>query len=208
MIAIVDYQLGNLRSISAALERLDVLHVCTSEKKTLEQANGLILPGVGSFPDGMGNLKKLDLINPLNELVLEKQKPILGICLGFQLMATVGEEFEETTGLGWFDAKVVRLNASDSGVRIPHVGWNDCIQLKENSIFESIPTRSLFYYTHSFHMICHDDDDVTATSDHGQSFTAAIQKGMIFGTQFHPEKSQLHGLRLLKNFAEMVMNKC
>lgn len=198
MIAIIDYGLGNLRSISAAFERLDVPHLCTSDKKKLEQADGLILPGVGAFPDGMHNLKKLNLINPLNELVLKKQKPILGICLGFQLMASAGEEFEDTPGLGWFDAKVVRLNDSGGDIRIPHVGWNDCIQLKESPIFQDIPTSSLFYYTHSFHMLCNDKNDIIANSDHGQSFTAAIQKGMIFGTQFHPKKANYLDLSYFK----------
>jgi glutamine amidotransferase len=207
-LAIVDYGLGNLRSICAALERLDISYRCTSDKAQINEAKGLIIPGVGAFPDGMKNLHRLGLVELLDQLVLEKARPVLGICLGFQLMAREGHEFGLESGLGWLDAKVIRFEQTAEHIRIPHMGWNDCMRTKESPIFSDIPTDALFYFTHSYHMECVDENDVTAVSDHGQKFVAAIQKGHIFGTQFHPEKSQSHGLTLLRNFAGKVVAEC
>ena len=207
MLAIVDYGLGNLRSICAALERLEVEYRCTADKTIIESAAGLILPGVGSFPDGMRNLRDRGLVDLLNELVLEKELPILGICLGFQLMAREGHEFRWEQGLGWLEGSVVKMERTSDAIRVPHMGWNDCIRIKESPIFADIPTDALFYFTHSFHMQCR-DDDVTAYSDHGGRFVAAVQKGRIFGTQFHPEKSQSQGLSLLRNFTHKVVAEC
>jgi glutamine amidotransferase len=186
LLGVVDYGLGNLRSICAALERLEIPYKCTSNQSVIEEARGLILPGVGSFPDGMKNLRQLGLVDLLNELVLNRKRPILGICLGFQLMAQEGEEFGLAKGLGWLNARVVRLDQAQKAIRIPHTGWNDCIRIKESPIFSDIPERTLFYFTHSYHTECADSADITAVSDHGIQFTAAIQKGHIFGTQFHP----------------------
>ncbi len=208
MLAVVDYGLGNLRSICAALERLEIPYRCTSDRAQISDASGLVLPGVGAFPDGMKNLQQLGLVDLLDELVLERKRPILGICLGFQLMAREGEEFNRVNGLGWLDARVVRLDQAGQDIRVPHMGWNDCIRVKDSLIFSDIHEQALFYFTHSFHMECMDQEDVSAVSDHGRQFTAAVQKGNIFGTQFHPEKSQLQGLSLLRNFAEKVVATC
>ena len=208
MLAVVDYGLGNLRSICAALERLELAYQCTSDRSLISDASGLILPGVGAFPDGMKNLQQLGLVDLLGELVLEKKRPVLGICLGFQLMAREGEEFGRARGLGWLNAKVVRMEQTGDDIRIPHMGWNDCIRLRDSPIFFDIPEQALFYYTHSFHMECMDEADIAAVSDHGKKFVAAVQKGHIFGTQFHPEKSQLQGLSLLRNFARKVVEEC
>ena len=208
MLAVVDYGLGNLRSICAALERLEIAYRCTSDKTLISDARGLILPGVGAFPDGMKNLRQLGLVDLLAELVLEKKRPVLGICLGFQLMAREGEEFGQVSGLGWLNARVVRLDQAGEKIRVPHMGWNDCIRVKDSPIFSDIPEQALFYFTHSYHMECMDKADIAAVSDHGKKFTAAVQKGHIFGTQFHPEKSQLQGLSLLRNFAEKVVATC
>ncbi len=208
MIAVVDYHLGNLRSICAALEKQEINYVCTSDPALISKSSALILPGVGSFPDGMRNLRELNLIDLLNELVIDKQIPILGICLGFQLMAMEGNEFGKNKGLGWLKSKVLRFEGLAPELRIPHVGWNDCICNKDSQIFAGIPKESLFYFTHSFYMKCENLDDILAYSDHGERFVAAIQKNNIFGVQFHPEKSQLHGLTLLNNFAKRIAQKC
>jgi glutamine amidotransferase len=207
MLAIVDYGLGNLRSICAALERLQVPYRCTADKALIGSADGLIIPGVGAFPDGMKNLARLGLIPLLNELVLQRRVPVLGICLGFQLMAREGFEFGRSEGLGWLDAEVVRLEPG-APLRVPHMGWNDSVLERPCPLFDGIPPGALFYFTHSYHVRCLDPEDVVATSDHGHPFVAAVQRGHIFGTQFHPEKSQSGGLAVLKNFAARVGAPC
>lgn len=208
MIAIVDYGLGNLRSICSALDYLGIDFKSTSDSREIKSSDGIILPGVGAFPEGMENLATLGLIALLDDLVLVKKKPILGICLGFQLMATVGYEFRKVPGLGWIDAEVIRFEHEDDNVLIPHVGWNDCNRLIQSRLFTNIPNDALFYFTHSFHMKCINQADVSALSSHGNVFTAAIENSNIFGTQFHPEKSQRYGLEILRNFANVVKVQC
>lgn len=208
MLAVVDYGLGNLHSICAALGRIKIDYRCTSDRSIISDADALILPGVGAFPDGMRNLRDLGLAELLGQMVLERRVPILGICLGFQLMAREGTEFGLTPGLGWLAARVVPFKGLGPQFRIPHMGWNDCFRTRGNTIFSDIPDETLFYFTHSYYMECDDPADVVAHSDHGRPFVAAIQRGNIFGTQFHPEKSQLHGLTLLRNFAEKVVKHC
>jgi glutamine amidotransferase len=207
MLAVIDYDLGNLRSICAALERLGVPYERTADEGRIRAADALIIPGVGAFQDGMRNLAERGLIPILSSLVLEQRRPVLGICLGFQLMAREGFEFGRAEGLGWFDAQCVRIEPQE-GLRIPHVGWNDCVQRKSSALFTDVPSDALFYYTHSYHVECREQTDVVATSDHGRPFVAAAQRGHIFGTQFHPEKSQSHGLTVLKNFATRVAPQC
>jgi len=207
MLALIDYGLGNLRSICAALERLDIRYERTADAARIRAADALIIPGVGAFQDGMRNLQTLGLIPVLSSLVLEQERPVLGICLGFQLMSFEGFEFGRAEGLGWLDARVIKMEPME-GLRIPHVGWNDCVQKKPTTLFADVPGDALFYFTHSYHVECRDPSDVIATSDHGYSFVAAVQRGHIFGTQFHPEKSQAHGLTVLKNFATRIAARC
>ena len=204
MIAIVNYELGNLMSVAGAVERLGYEATITSSQFDLERADRLILPGVGAFADGMKNLKSIGLIEILTDLVKIKKVPILGICLGFQLLAIESCEFGHHQGLGFIDASVIRLDPEDKNLRIPHVGWNDCLASRENIIMDEIPQDALFYYVHSYHVKCADSDIVTGECEYGMRFTAAIRQGNIFATQFHPEKSQLHGLKLLQNFIEKV----
>jgi glutamine amidotransferase len=207
MLAVIDYGLGNLRSICAALERLDVPYQRTADPVAIRAADALIIPGVGAFRDGMRNLEALGLTTVLSSVVLEDRRPVLGICLGFQLMSREGFEFGRAEGLGWLDAQVVRME-SKGDHRIPHVGWNDCVRKRQSPLFEDVPDDALFYFTHSYHVECRDSTDVIATSDHGHPFVAAVQRGHIFGTQFHPEKSQSHGLTVLKNFATRIASTC
>lgn len=199
---IVDYGLGNLRSVAGAVERLGHAPVISGDPGQIAQADRLILPGVGSFGDGMANLRRLGLVEALTEAVLQRKTPTLGICLGAQLMAREGEEFGHHDGLGWISASVVRLDPADKALRVPHVGWNELQPTRPCLLWEGIPREALFYYVHSYHIRCDRPELVVGECDYGGRMTAAFQRGNIFGTQFHPEKSQLHGLAVLRNFLE------
>jgi len=150
LIGIVDYGLGNLTSVQAAVKRLGYEAIVTSDPCELNKADKLILPGVGAFGDGMRNLIQRNLVERLTDLAMNKAVPILGICLGFQLIAQESEEFGHNKGLGWVDAKVVRLKPADRALRVPHVGWNDLAQCGPSPLFDGVPEDSLFYYVHSF----------------------------------------------------------
>lgn len=202
MIVIIDYGLGNLFSVAGAVEKLGFAPLISSRIEDMKKAKKLILPGVGAFSDGMKNLEKLGLIKALTELVVEKKKPILGICLGCQLMAKESFEFGRHDGLGWINSSVVKLEPKDKSFRVPHVGWDDLMQKKDSVLFEGIPKDALFYYTHSFHIRCNDQNDILGECDYGGVFTSVFRHNNIYGTQFHPEKSQKAGLDLLRNFLE------
>ena len=201
-VAIIDYGLGNLRSVAGAIEHLGYTARISSRVEDLAQAERLILPGVGAFGDGMKHLRERGLIEPLSRLVLEQHKPILGICLGAQLLAKESEEFGHHEGLGWVDASVVRLAPRDPTLKIPHVGWDELQQVHASPLFHHVPQEALFYYVHSFHVRCTNPAVVIGRCDYGMPFVAAYQQDHIFGTQFHPEKSQQHGLQVLRNFIE------
>ena len=200
MIVIIDYGLGNMHSVAGAVKKLDYESLISNRIEDMERADKLILPGVGAFADGMKNLTNLKLIEPLTKLVMREKKPILGICLGFQLMSNESYEFGHHEGLGWIDAPVIKLKPNDKELRVPHVGWDELIQTKSSPLFKDIPKDALFYYVHSFHVDCHDESVIIGTCNSGIEFAASIQQDNIFGTQFHPEKSQLHGLTCLKNY--------
>lgn len=202
MVVIIDYGLGNLRSVAGAVHRLGHPFRVSRQRADLEAADRLILPGVGAFGDGMKNLRELGLVDVLNDLVLGRCKPILGICLGCQLLARESFEFGHHEGLGWIDASVVRLEPGDPSLRVPHVGWNDLVQKRPCVLWEGVPPGALFCYVHSFHLRCGDPEVVTGECPYGGTFVAAVRRGNIYGTQFHPEKSQLHGLTVLRNFLE------
>lgn len=202
-IVIVNYGIGNIKSIQNAFERLDLpTPKLTNNYHDLREASGLILPGVGAFSACMTNLQKFELIGMLNELVLEKNKPILGICVGMQLMANTSTEAGLNRGLGWIPAQVVRLKDSDK-FQVPQVGWNDIKVKRKNFLLQNIADGSHFYFDHSYHFIC-DPRYVTATVDHGISVNVAVEHGNIFGVQFHPEKSATTGLRLFRGFSRYV----
>lgn len=203
MIAVVDYGLCNLFSVCAAVERLGGKAVVTNDPETLAGADKVILPGVGAFGDAMRNLKRLGLDSALRGLVLDRGKPILGICLGFQLLCESSTEFGHHAGLGFFSARVERFEAGQPGLRVPHVGWNAVRQRGNSPMFAGVPDESVFYFVHSYRALAPDEEGVcVGVCDHGETFCAAMVKGNVWGTQFHPEKSQRHGLALLGNFLE------
>lgn len=203
--AIIDYGLGNVRSVRGAVERLGYTAVVSSASGDLAAADALILPGVGAFGDGMRRLYERDLIRPLNRLVLEDKKPILGICLGAQLMTNSSCEFGQHEGLRWVDASVERLPVN--GLPLPHVGWNDLEIVRDSQLFRDMSSQPLVYYVHSFHIHCHDESLVTGRCEYGASFTASFERGNIFGSQFHPEKSQAEGLVFLSNFLGLASDE-
>jgi imidazole glycerol-phosphate synthase subunit HisH len=204
MIAVIDYGLGNLTSVAGAIERIGHKAVITSDVQVLADADKLILPGVGAFGDGMRRLRERGLIDPLTELVQSQEKRILGICLGSQLVTDESDEFGVHSGLGWVPASVRRLTPTDPAFRVPHVGWNDLYRTGDSVLFEELPEQPLFYYVHSHYIEAHDTDIVIGECDYGGRFVGAFQHGNVYGTQFHPEKSQLDGLKLLKNFIELT----
>lgn len=202
MIGIIDYGLGNLTSVAGAISKVGFEPLITNDANELARMDKLILPGVGAFGDGMNNLRSKGLIEPLSDLVLKQKKPFLGICLGFQLIAKTSDEFGKHNGLGWIDADIKRITPLDHTLRIPHVGWNEVYQLGDSILFDNIPNEGLFYFVHSHQMELSDTDIVIGECNYGERFVSVIQSGNIYATQFHPEKSQLHGLILLKNFLE------
>lgn len=197
-IGIINYGLGNLGSVSSAVHKLGHEAFVSDNIEYLMSAEKLILPGVGAFGDAMRNLRSLALVEPLTHMVMELKKPILGICLGSQLMARESTEFGRHEGLGWIDASVVKMETR--GLRIPHVGWNTLYQTKDDMLFDGIPKDALFYYVHSYHIRSIDPDIVIGECEYGIRFTSAIHRDNIYAIQFHPEKSQLCGLNLLNNF--------
>ncbi len=194
--------MGNLRSVQGALGYLGFESQLVSTPEEILQSETLILPGVGSFAAAMGNIRRLELENPLNEMVLGRGVPVLGICLGMQLLAEVGEEDGPTRGLGWIRGRVERFKLNDPALKVPHIGFNTATFVPlESSVFAGLGHHADFYFVHSYHLICDRERDVRAWVDYGGPFVAAVERDNIFGTQFHPEKSQSNGLKLLKNFA-------
>lgn len=202
-ITIVDYGMGNLFSVKRALDQIKVPSIITSEPKLILEAEKLILPGVGHFGKAMENLNKLNLVDALNEAVLIKATPILGICLGMQLMAKSSEE-GNVEGFGWFDASVNMLNVNDIlKYKIPHVSWNTLNASKHSKLLEGLDLNSEFYFVHSFYIKLNDPSDELTSTEYENFFTSSIEKKNIFGVQFHPEKSYDTGLQLLKNFSKL-----
>ena len=199
-VAIVDYGMGNLDSVSRAVQHSGGEPIITNEVNDFEAADYIILPGVGSFNMGMKNIRAAGLEEVLREQVLNIGVPFLGICLGMQLLATKGWEGEETNGLGWIEGEVKRFVPDSPEVRIPHVGWNEVAFNCSSPLFEDIPSGKDFYFVHSYHFSCiHAQDEIAHTSYCG-NFVSVIAKNNIMGVQFHPEKSQKLGLKLIKNF--------
>lgn len=203
MIAIVDYGLGNVRSVMGALEFLGVSAKVTTSPDDLFAATKLILPGVGSFRAAIENIDRRNLREPIVSCVRGQNKPILGICLGMQLLAEVGEEDGPSAGLGLIPGEVKHFPEFAPPIRVPHIGFNSVSFVCSQPLFEGLGDRADFYFVHSYRMVCTDAADVSSWCEYGDRFTASVQRGHVYGTQFHPEKSQTSGLRLLKNFVEL-----
>lgn len=200
MIAIVDYGLGNLFSVKKAFEALGAEAVVSSDPGAVGKAERIVLPGIGAFGDGTRFLKERGLDEALQRAVMRERKPFLGICLGLQLLADTGEEYGQHQGLGWIRGRVRMLKVAAAHLKVPHIGWNNVTAVRDTPLFQGIRPDADFYFVHSYQLECADRSDVVATTEYGERVTAAILRGNIFATQFHPEKSQDHGLQLLRNF--------
>jgi len=205
MLAIINYGLGNLNSVVNMIHHVGGLCCVTGDPDEIANAEKLILPGVGAFDRGMEELEDRSLLKELRYAVLERKVPILGICLGMQLMTKRSEEGRRL-GLGWLDAEVRKFSfPPGSGLKIPHMGWNTLTIRRENPPIQT-EERQRFYFVHSYHVVCADEADVTATCEYGYDFVAAFAHGNILGVQFHPEKSHRFGMSLMRRFVEM--GKC
>lgn len=200
MIAIVDYGMGNVRSLRNAFEYLGQDVVITADPQELEAAERIVLPGVGAFGDAMTAIRGRQLESVLHHQVIERKKPVLGICLGMQLFAKRSNEHGKHDGLGWIDADIRRLDVQRP-LKVPHVGWNTLKFSEDDWLFKGIrPNEANFYFVHSFQMVCSNPINVIATTDYGAPVTAAIRMDNVIATQFHPEKSQDNGLKMLENW--------
>lgn len=204
MIVIIDYGMGNLGSIFNMFRKIGAESTISSDPSIIKSAAKLILPGVGSFDNGMKNLKDQNLIEILGRKVFVDKTPILGICLGMQLLTRCSEE-GTLPGLGWVDARTVRFDFRENrdNLKVPHMGWNGVHLQKISPLYNEMFAEPRFYFVHSYHVVCNDPADVLSKTRHGFDFTSSLQRGNIFGTQFHPEKSHKFGMKLLKNFAEL-----
>ncbi len=200
MLAIINYGLGNLTSIRNMCKRIGVEAEITDSPALIESADKLILPGVGHFRSGMENLHRSGLKGLLDRLVLEQRRPILGICLGAQLMTARSEE-GNVEGLGWVDADTIRFRSDGiNGLKIPHMGWREISVAADSPLWNGLPEEPRFYFVHSYHFLFRRAEEVVATASYGYEFACAFRKDNIFGTQFHPEKSHKFGMRVLENF--------
>lgn len=196
MVAIIDYGMGNVASVQKALHFLNIKSVITGDHEMIKDSQYILLPGVGSFMQGMKNLKERGLDDLLTGEVIDRQKKFLGICLGMQLLIENGTEPEDCKGLGWIKGKVEKLELSD--LKVPHMGWNN-INILNDTFYKNVKDLD-YYFIHSYHMVPDDKNVISATVNYGIDIVASVQKDNIFATQFHPEKSQSAGLELLKSF--------
>lgn len=202
-ITIIDYGMGNLQSVAKKLAQFKVDYKISSDAKEIEQSDKLILPGVGHFSKAIENIKQRNLYNVINEMVVEKQKPILGICLGMQLMAKSSEE-GNAEGFGWFDAEVLKINVNNTlRYKVPHMGWNQVSIEKQSNLMKGIIDNSEYYFVHSFHLKPNNSEDILNYTTYESKFVSAVEKNNIFGVQYHPEKSHENGSMLIKNFIEL-----
>ena len=206
MIAIIDYGMGNLQSIKNAFELLGEEVKIVTDPNDLRKAAAIVLPGVGAFGDGMKNLRERGFLPALQEEVIKEKKLYLGICLGLQFLAKTSEEHGMHAGLGWIDGEVKRIRPKTPGFKIPHIGWNEAISSGKNILFEGLERKETFYFVHSYTLSLSppEAEIVTSTCWHGAEIVASIHKENIFGVQFHPEKSQGAGLKVLENFCRFV----
>ncbi len=203
MIVIIDYGAGNIGSIINMLKKLGTEVSASNDAEVINKADKLLLPGVGSFDSGISKLQQSGVIEVLNKKVLADKTPILGICLGVQLM-TKGSEEGVLPGLGWFDATTVKFKLTDASARlkIPHMGWTDTVIKKPSRLFNMDDEEYRYYYVHSYHLLPNNATDILTTAVYGYEFVSGLERENIMGVQFHPEKSHKFGMRLFKNFIE------
>jgi imidazole glycerol-phosphate synthase subunit HisH len=200
MIIIIDYALGNVRSIYAKLSQMGEEVKISNNNSDIKNADKLILPGVGSFDRGMNNLYDIGITDVLKNKIINEKTPVLGICLGMQLFTQKSQEGSEN-GLGLIDAETIKFKSLPYGYPIPHMGWNIIDIKKECDILGKISNHSRFYFVHSFHLTCNTESEIVASTPYGYDFPSIVQHDNIFGVQFHPEKSHSQGLQILRNFA-------
>lgn len=202
MIVIVDYKMGNLGSIQNILRKIGVPSVITSDKSVIADAKKIILPGVGGFAAGMVNLREMDLIDVLDQKALKDKVPVLGICLGMQLLGETSEEGLDEKGLAWIPAKSYKFQfTGEKKLPVPHIGWNYIKTTSSHPLTQNSDDHTRFYFVHSYYVQCKEAENVLAKTEYGQEFHSIIGKDNILGVQFHPEKSHRFGMNLLKNFA-------
>lgn len=202
MIAIIDYDAGNIRSVEKAFAFLGESATVTRDPETILNADGVVLPGVGAFGDAMDKLRAYGLDRVVRECV-DRNKPFLGICLGLQLLFAESEESPGVEGLHILEGRIVRI-PSDQGLKVPHIGWNSLQFQTDSRLFENLPENPFVYFVHSFYLQAADTEIVTATADYGVQIHASVEKGNLFACQFHPEKSSDVGMQMLRNFIKVV----
>ncbi|MFY7965038.1 MAG: imidazole glycerol phosphate synthase subunit HisH [Chitinophagaceae bacterium] len=204
MIALIDYGSGNINAIANIYKRLNIEFEATKDPERLKKAKKLILPGVGDFDETMELLNNLGVVNALNELVGEKKIPILGVCVGMQILGESSEE-GKIKGFGWIKGNVRKIDESllKTKPHLPHMGWNTVNPVKKDPVFDNVNKNNGFYFLHSYYFDCQNQEDILATSDYGKTFASAIKHENVYGFQFHPEKSHQNGVELFKNFANI-----
>lgn len=203
MIVIVDHGMGNLGSVHNMLRKIGAEGVRSADPETIRRADKIILAGIGAFDGAVGRLAELGLVDALNEAVLERRVPTLGVCLGMQLMARSSEEGSQA-GLGWLDADVQRFDfPPGEKLPVPHMGWQEIRPTRASPLFDDDGDEPRFYFSHAYHLVCRDASDVAATATYGYPFAAAVHRGNILGTQFHPEKSHVFGFKVYRRFAAL-----
>lgn len=203
MIAILDYGLGNIKAFANIYKGLNIPFVIAKDRAALASADRIILPGVGAFDHAMVRLRESGLFEALEDAVIGKGKPVLGVCVGMQMLARSSEEGDQQ-GLGWIDAHVAKISFPEEAPRglLPHMGWSTIQPRADEPLLDGVDENIGFYFLHSYHFICNDPADVIAVADYATPFDCAVRRGNIHGVQFHPEKSHHNGIRLLTNFAE------
>jgi len=196
-VIIIDYRMGNVASVEKAFRKFGVKTSVSRRIREIEESDFLVLPGVGAFGDGINNLRFLGLVEVLDHRVIKEKVPLLGICLGMQLLGQEGREFGVNNGLGWIRGAAVKLETKN--LRLPHVGWNEIQPVGNSGLLQDLPDKN-FYFVHSYHLKIDEPEIITSYCRYGEKFASSIQKGNIFATQFHPEKSQSAGLKILENF--------
>jgi glutamine amidotransferase len=202
MLVIVDYGVGNLGSIANMFKRVGVTPIVSGDPDILRIATKLVLPGVGAFDAAMAKFTASGLIDCLNSKVLAENVPVLGTCVGMQMLGR-GSEEGKLPGLGWLDAHCTKFRPTDPEIRVPHMGWNKVKRVKPSPLTNTLPEDARFYFVHSYYMVCQDHSDVLLTTEYDGTFAAAVQRGNIFGMQFHPEKSHRFGMELYRQFASL-----